>query len=113
MYGQKVCWTASSGRAPESLFNTKASHSWLWPQSEFKLGDVKNGTLPAVFMVGLLIASLVYSELTKTYNAFRLIGEAFSSLDTWRCAAPRHYTKEMGSSTTAEGLLLHMPSSAC
>ena len=44
------------------------------PQGEFKLGDVKNGTLPAVFMVGLLIASLVYSELTKTYNAFRLIG---------------------------------------
>ena len=43
-------------------------------QGEFKLGDVKNGTLPAVFMIGLLIASLVYSELTKTYNAFRLIG---------------------------------------
>ena len=47
-------------------------------QSEWKLGDVANGTLPAVFMIGLLVASVVYSELTKTYNAFRLIGNALS-----------------------------------
>ena len=76
----------------------------LWLQSEFKLGDVENGTLPAVFMVGLLIASLVYSELTKTYNAFRLIGEASSPQGTGGWAAIPHCTKYSGSSTTAEGL---------
>ncbi len=36
--------------------------------------------LPAAFMIGLLIASLVFSELCKYYNAFRLIGELHQSM---------------------------------
>ncbi len=44
-------------------------------QGEFQLSKFQDGVLPAAFMVGLLIASLVFSELCKHYNAFRLIGE--------------------------------------
>ena len=43
-------------------------------QGEFHLNDVQNGVLPAAFLLGLLVASVAYSELAKTYNAFRLIG---------------------------------------
>ena len=43
-------------------------------QGEFHLTDVQNGILPAAFILGLVVASIVYSELAKTYNAFRLIG---------------------------------------
>ena len=44
-------------------------------QGEFQLSKFQDGVLPAAFMVGLLVASLVFSELCKHYNAFRLIGE--------------------------------------
>ena len=47
----------------------------LGPQGEFQLSKFQDGVLPAAFMVGLLVASLVFSELCKHYNAFRLIGE--------------------------------------
>ena len=43
-------------------------------QGEFHLNDVQDGMLPAAFLLGLLLATMVYSELAKTYNAFRLIG---------------------------------------
>ena len=43
-------------------------------QGEFQLSKFQDGVLPAAFMVGLLVASLVFSELCKHYNAFRLIG---------------------------------------
>ncbi|DBB18663.1 TPA: hypothetical protein ACH3X3_000277 [Trebouxia sp. C0006] len=43
-------------------------------QGEFQLSKFQDGVLPAAFMIGLLIASLVFSELCKYYNAFRLIG---------------------------------------
>ncbi|KAL0043420.1 hypothetical protein WJX79_004259 [Trebouxia sp. C0005] len=43
-------------------------------QGEFQLSNFQDGVLPAAFMIGLLIASLVFSELCKHYNAFRLIG---------------------------------------
>ena len=48
-------------------------------QGEFQLSKFQDGVLPAAFMVGLLISSLVYSEMCKHYNAFRLIGKAFDS----------------------------------
>jgi hypothetical protein len=43
------------------------------------LSKFQDGVLPAAFMIGLLIASLVFSELCKYYNAFRLIGELHQS----------------------------------
>ncbi|KAL3134907.1 hypothetical protein ABBQ32_007873 [Trebouxia sp. C0010 RCD-2024] len=43
-------------------------------QGEFQLSKFQDGVLPAAFMVGLLVASLLFSELCKHYNAFRLIG---------------------------------------
>lgn len=44
-------------------------------QAEFQLGNVEDGLLPSAFLAGLLIASIVYSELTTRYNAFRMIGK--------------------------------------
>ena len=44
-------------------------------QGEFQLSKFQDGVLPAAFMAGLLVASLVFSELCKHYNAFRLIGK--------------------------------------
>lgn len=44
-------------------------------QGEFQLSKFQDGVLPAAFMVGLLVASLIFSELCKHYNAFRLIGK--------------------------------------
>ena len=43
-------------------------------QGEFKLNDVQDGFLPAAFLLGLLVATVVYAEAAKRYNAFRLIG---------------------------------------
>ena len=45
-------------------------------QAEFQLGNVEDGLLPSAFLAGLLIASIVYSELTTRYNAFRMIGKS-------------------------------------
>lgn len=38
------------------------------------MGNVGDGTLPSAFLAGLLIASILYSELTTRFNAFRMIG---------------------------------------
>ncbi|KAK9904850.1 hypothetical protein WJX75_003822 [Coccomyxa subellipsoidea] len=46
-------------------------------QEEFNLGNVGDGTLPSAFLAGLLIAAIVYSELTTRFNAFRMIGFGF------------------------------------
>lgn len=43
-------------------------------QEEFNVGNVGDGTLPSAFLAGLLIAAIVYSELTTRFNAFRMIG---------------------------------------
>lgn len=48
---------------------------WFLLQGEFQLSKFQDGVLPAAFMVGLLVASLLFSELCKHYNAFRLIGK--------------------------------------
>jgi hypothetical protein len=46
----------------------------LTVQEEFNVGNVGDGTLPSAFLAGLLIAAIVYSELTTRFNAFRMIG---------------------------------------
>ena len=45
-------------------------------QAAFQLGNVADGVLPSAFLVGLLVASVAFSELTRRYNAFRMIGVA-------------------------------------
>ena len=51
-------------------------------QAEFQLGNVEDGLLPSAFLAGLLIASIVYSELTTHYNAFRMTGRILRASDT-------------------------------
>ena len=51
-------------------------------QAEFQLGNVEDGLLPSAFLAGLLIASIVYSELTTRYNAFRMTGRLTAARDT-------------------------------
>ncbi|KAK9811938.1 hypothetical protein WJX73_001048 [Symbiochloris irregularis] len=46
-------------------------------QRDFNLSLFEDTILPAAFMVGLLIATFIYNELTKRYNAFRLVGWGF------------------------------------
>ncbi|KAK9817907.1 hypothetical protein WJX72_004115 [[Myrmecia] bisecta] len=43
-------------------------------QGDFDLSYFEDGVLPAVFMVGLMIASVILTDLTAYFNAFRLIG---------------------------------------
>ncbi|GBG75536.1 hypothetical protein CBR_g20167 [Chara braunii] len=43
-------------------------------QGDFDLSDAQDGLLPSAFMVGLLVASPLFAELSKTWNPFRLIG---------------------------------------
>mmetsp|Transcript_10894 Transcript_10894/g.32645 ORF Transcript_10894/g.32645 Transcript_10894/m.32645 type:complete len:526 (-) Transcript_10894:2458-4035(-) len=47
-------------------------------QGDFGLTLFEDGVLPAAFMVGLLGASLVFAEASKTVNGFRLIGVGLS-----------------------------------
>lgn len=57
-------------------------------QAEFEVGDVGDGTLPSAFLAGLLIASIVYSELTTRFNAFRMIGAHPQVHRCHLCAVP-------------------------
>ena len=43
-------------------------------QGDFALSLFEDGVLPAAFMIGLLGASLVFAQASKTVNGFRLIG---------------------------------------
>ncbi|KAJ7569220.1 hypothetical protein O6H91_01G067500 [Diphasiastrum complanatum] len=47
-------------------------------QGDFKLSYFQDGVLSSAFMVGLLVASPVFAEFSKTYNPFRLIGVGLS-----------------------------------
>ena len=66
-------------RVHAALYRLKPLH-WqagdavLCLQAAFQLGNVADGVLPSAFLVGLLVASVVFSELTRHYNAFRMIG---------------------------------------
>lgn len=78
--------TAGASRSTVNLFLTlglAVASPWdffltrgyfMFVQEQFKLGNVGDGTLPSAFLAGLLIASIVYSELTTRFNAFRMIG---------------------------------------
>jgi hypothetical protein len=52
-------------------------------QGGFNLTNLQDGLLATAFMVGLLIASPIFSESCKHYNAFRLIG---IGMGTWTLA---------------------------
>ncbi|KAK9811544.1 hypothetical protein WJX72_005678 [[Myrmecia] bisecta] len=43
-------------------------------QGDFNLSYFQDGVLPAVFMVGLMVASIILTDLTAYFNAYRLIG---------------------------------------
>lgn len=47
-------------------------------QGDFSLSNFQDGFLSSAFMVGLLIASPIFAELSKTYNHMRLIGVGLS-----------------------------------
>ena len=75
------CCAGDSAHLPSSRSTCNDSMCYvcaLWllhVQAEFQLGNVEDGLLPSAFLAGLLIASIVYSELTNRYNAFRMIGK--------------------------------------
>eukprot|EP00879_Flechtneria_rotunda_P017725 GHRR01018581.1.p1 GENE.GHRR01018581.1~~GHRR01018581.1.p1 ORF type:complete len:498 (+),score=156.86 GHRR01018581.1:326-1819(+) len=52
-------------------------------QGDFALNNVQDGFLATAFLVGLLIASPIFSELCKHHSAFRLIGYG---MGTWTLA---------------------------
>uniref|UniRef100_K3Y5Z8 Major facilitator superfamily (MFS) profile domain-containing protein n=1 Tax=Setaria italica TaxID=4555 RepID=K3Y5Z8_SETIT len=43
-------------------------------QGDFNLSNAEDGVLSSAFMVGLLVASLIFASLAKRHNPFRLIG---------------------------------------
>ncbi|CAO2035840.1 unnamed protein product [Urochloa humidicola] len=43
-------------------------------QGDFDLTNAQDGVLSSAFMVGLLVASLIFASLAKRHNPFRLIG---------------------------------------
>lgn len=55
----------------------------FWLQGEFNLSNTQDGFLATAFLVGLLIASPIFSESCKHYSAFRLIG---IGMGTWMLA---------------------------
>ena len=49
-------------------------------QADFNLSYAQLGLLPALYMAGLMVACLIFNELTNHVNSFRLVGKAqFSS----------------------------------
>jgi MFS family permease len=52
-------------------------------QGEFNLSNIQNGFLATAFLVGLLLASPLFSESCKHYSAFRLIA---IGMGTWTLA---------------------------
>ena len=49
-------------------------------QGDFDLSKFQLGVLAAIFMVGLMIASVLLTQLTRKVSPFRLIGIAFRLL---------------------------------
>ncbi len=45
-------------------------------QADFNLSYAQLGLLPALYMAGLMVACLVFNELTNHVNSFRLVGKA-------------------------------------
>ena len=64
------------------------------PQGDFGLTYFQDGLLPAAFMVGLLVTSPIFAEMSKHWTAFKLlgIGMAVWSLSCLGCAASPHFS---------------------
>ena len=45
-------------------------------QADFNLSYAQLGLLPALYMTGLMVACIVFNELTNYVNSFRLVGAA-------------------------------------
>lgn len=43
-------------------------------QADFNLSYAQLGLLPALYMAGLIVACIVFNELTNYVNSFRLVG---------------------------------------
>eukprot|EP01025_Chloroclados_australasicus_P016223 TRINITY_DN1804_c0_g3_i2.p1 TRINITY_DN1804_c0_g3~~TRINITY_DN1804_c0_g3_i2.p1 ORF type:complete len:470 (-),score=39.07 TRINITY_DN1804_c0_g3_i2:921-2330(-) len=63
-------------------------------QGYFDLSLVEDGLLSSAFMVGLLVASPVFAELSKQRNAFRLVGIGLSVwvVSVLACGLSYHYS---------------------
>ena len=44
-------------------------------QADFNLSYAQLGLLPALYMAGLMLACIIFNELTNYVNSFRLVGE--------------------------------------
>ncbi len=88
-----------------SLGTTSADVSHACLQAEFHLGNVEDGFLPSAFLAGLLIASIVYSELTTRYNAFRMTG-VHMLLSGSHCQKPSGFLILEGCIRCMQGLAL-------
>jgi hypothetical protein len=56
---------------PLEPWGRTASCGLLFLQGEFNLSNLQDGFLATAFLVGLLIASPIFSEACKHYSAFR------------------------------------------
>ena len=63
-------------------------------QADFNLTYAQLGLLPALYMAGLMVACLVFNELTNHVNSFRLVGRLRSyALGVVQTAADLQVTK--------------------
>ena len=44
-------------------------------QADFNLSYAQLGLMPALYMVGLMVACIVFNELTNYVSSFRLVGK--------------------------------------
>ena len=66
-------------------------------QSDFNLTYAQLGLLPALYMAGLMVAAVIFNELTNHYNSFRLVGERSITSTFFPLRAP--YNETSGSVT--------------
>ena len=58
-------------------------------QGDFDLSKFQLGVLAAMFMVGLMIASVLLTQFMGAVSPFRLIGEPpIFCLEVWKCPPP-------------------------
>ena len=57
-------------------------------QADFNLSYAQLGLMPALYMVGLMVACIIFNELTNYVNSFRLVGTHSHSF----CQLLSHYT---------------------
>ncbi|CAL8464686.1 g4221 [Coccomyxa elongata] len=69
------CWVTFLVYLDQGVISSNGVNRQI--QEQFDVGNVGDGSLPSAFLAGLLITSIVYSELTTRFNAFRMIGFGF------------------------------------